>query len=254
MVRRQPRQAIGQPVAEVHGGRRRARAPQHLSQPEPGLRVQVACHGTGGQFGVQTGGAGQQRQTRTCVAEHAADNDVIARTSAAAPEDSPAVDGPDRRDVHHEWPAAAGDVAAHQPGAGPLGQREGALHQPVEVGHGQVVGQRQRHREQARRRAHRRQVAQIDRDGAMADGVGRHEAAVDVHPVDDGVAGDDLEAVAHRLVHRGVVADVDDQPVRRRRQPLPDARDERVFADGGDGRVGEALTWHSRQPAFPGSP
>ena len=78
--------------------------------------------------------------------------------------------------------------------------------------------QRQREQRQPRRRAHRRQVAQVDRQRAVADGVGRREAPIEVHAFDDRVDGEHLEAVPLGLDHRGIVADADDQPGGRRRE------------------------------------
>ena len=57
----------------------------------------------------------------------------------------------------------------------------------VEVGDGQRRRQRERQQRQARRGAHRREVAQVDRERAMADGVGRREAAVEVDALDERV-------------------------------------------------------------------
>ena len=113
---------------------------------------------------------------------------------------------------------------------------------------GSVGGQRQRQQRQARRGAHRRQVAQVDGERAMADGVGRREAAIEVHAFDDGVDGEDLELVALRLDDRGIVADADEQPGRRGRQARLDA------AMSSRSVSSETVTSRSRPHGFRGSP
>jgi hypothetical protein len=64
----------------------------------------------------------------------------------------------------------------------------------------------------------------------MADGVGRHEGAIEMDAFDERIDGQDLGAIAFGLDHGRIVADADEQPVGRRRQVLPDARDQAGFA------------------------
>ena len=58
----------------------------------------------------------------------------------------------------------------------------------------------------------------------MADRVGRHERAVEVDALDERVDGQHLDAIPLRLDHRRIVADADEQPVRRRRRRRPRMR------------------------------
>ena len=120
---------------------------------------------------------------------------------------------------------------------------------------GSDARQRQRQEREPRRRAHRREVAEVDGQRAVADGAGRRERAIEVHAVDQRIDAEDLQAVALRLDHRGIVADADQQPVGRRRAA---ARWMRAMSSLG--QIGEqgwrrhrcavtALIWHSRRPA-----
>jgi hypothetical protein len=56
-----------------------------------------------------------------------------------------------------------------------------------------------------------------------------------VHAFDERVDGQDLDAVSLRLDHRRIVANAHEQPVRRRRQLLLDARDEVRLGEIPDG-------------------
>ena len=91
---------------------------------------------------------------------------------------------------------------------------------------------------QPRRGAHRREIAQVDRERAVTDGVGRREAAVEVHAVDQRVDGQHLEPVALRLHDRAIVADADHQPVGRWPQHGLDRGDEFGFGEVRDGLTG----------------
>ena len=110
-------------------------------------------------------------------------------------------------------------------------------------------GQRERQQREARRGAHRRQVAQVDRERAMTDGRGRRERAIEVHAFDERVDAQHLEAIALRLDHRRIVADADQHPVGRRRQPCVNARDELALGEARDAGRGEAGA--SPAPASP---
>ena len=72
----------------------------------------------------------------------------------------------------------------------------------------------------------------------MADRVGRHERAIEVHALDDCVDGEHLDAIALGFDDRRIVADADEEPVGRRREMFADARDELGFGEGGDSRQG----------------
>ena len=105
----------------------------------------------------------------------------------------------------------------------------------VEVGARQGRGQRQGEQRQPRRRAHRREVAQVDGERAMADGVGRREAAIEVDAFDERVDGQHLEPVPLRLDDRRIVADADEQPGGRRAAGCSlDPRDQLALAEVGD--------------------
>jgi hypothetical protein len=65
----------------------------------------------------------------------------------------------------------------------------------------------------------------------MADGRWRGEAAIEVYSFDDCVDGHNLDLVSNRLDDSGIVADADEQPGRRWRQPRLDAADELLLGE-----------------------
>src|SRR6478735_4834308 len=108
---RQPGDAVGQAVAQVNCSGGRVTAAEGLAEAYTGLRLQVACHaGMPDIRGLAVAGPEQVEPDPT-VAEDAADEYVIARTSPAAGQQTPPVRGADERDVHRERAAGAGDVA-----------------------------------------------------------------------------------------------------------------------------------------------
>ena len=60
----------------------------------------------------------------------------------------------------------------------------------------------------------------------MADRIGWHERAIEVHAFNECIDGQHLDAVALRLDDGRVVTDADQQPRWRSRQPAADARDQ----------------------------
>ena len=130
----------------------------------------------------------------------------------------------------------------------------------LEVFERKAGGQREGEEREARGRAHRGQIAQVDCERAMANCFRRDEGAIEVDAFDERVDAEDLDAVSLRLDHRGIVADADEQPVRRGRQMLLDAREERALVNVADGSASHRppatgqLTWRSPWRAFRGSP
>ena len=150
---------------------------------------------------------------------------------------------PDDGDVDDQRPGrprqvAADDVKAVAPRPAPRARRPCAS----KSGSGRVGGQREREQRQPRRGAHRREVAQVDGERAVADRGRRHEAPIEVHAFDERVDGEHLEAVPLRLDDRGIVADADDEPGGRRRQlrwmRAISSRSRKRSADGGQRRLG----------------
>jgi hypothetical protein len=113
-------------------------------------------------------------------------------------------------------------------------ERGEAFDHRVEVVNRQDGGKRERQQADARRGAHRRQIAEVDRERAVADRPGRREGAIEVDALDEGVDGQHLEAILLGFNDSGVVADADGHPGRRRRQPGGDARDEIALREIGN--------------------
>ena len=114
------------------------------------------------------------------------------------------------------------------------GERKHSVEHAVDDGHVERVGQHQRQKRGAGPRAHRRQVAQIDRERAVPDGVRRHEPMVEVHAFDLYIGREHFERSALGLDDSGIVARSDNDPVRRR-QPRRDASNEGALAEVGNG-------------------
>ena len=70
----------------------------------------------------------------------------------------------------------------------------------------------------------------------MADCLRRGERPIEVHALDNGVDREHFDAIALRLDDRGIVADADQNPGGRRKEPPLDAGDQLAFGlvrDGG---------------------
>ena len=89
----------------------------------------------------------------------------------------------------------------------------------------EIAGERQREQGQPRLRAHRGEVAQIDGERAVADGIGRRETAIEVDAFDERVDAQHFETVSRRLHNRRIVTDADDEPRGRLREPCLNPRD-----------------------------
>ena len=103
------------------------------------------------------------------------------------------MDGADDRHVHDQRARRAGDVAADDARARLGGEREEPVDQLVEVGEREIRRQHERQRREPRRCTHRGQIAEVHRERAMADRARGHEAAIEVHAVDDRVGRDHLD-------------------------------------------------------------
>jgi len=88
------------------------------------------------------------------------------------------------------------------------------------------AGEHERQQTQPRRRTHGRQVAEVDRERAVTDGVGRGERAIEVHALDKRVDTENIQPVSFRFYHRRVVSDADRHPVGWWRQTPFDPGDE----------------------------
>ena len=162
--------------------------------------------------------------------------DVVARSGTRSSQNPPPMHRPDGRDVDGEGTRGAGDVPANECHSIPARQGQEAVHDAVQAGDLQGVGQHERQQHGARTGAHGRQVAEIGRERPMADGVRRHEPAVEMDAVDKCVRGDDVEGAPLGLDHGGVVARADDDPAGHH-ESCGDAGNEGVLAEVGDGAI-----------------
>ena len=116
------------------------------------------------------------------------------------------------------------------------GERREAGDDRVEVGERERGRQRHREQREPRRGAHRREIAEVDRERAVTNRVGRDERAIEMNALDQRIDRQHLDPVALGLDHRRVVADPDQQPLGRGRQAFADARDELALSHASDRR------------------
>ncbi len=125
----------------------------------------------------------------------------------------------------------------------PCRQRQHAVDQGVQVRYRE--GRREGEREQylLRGGTHRREIAQADGKRLVSDVASRREGAVEVHPVDERVCGEDRQGAAFGLDDRSIIADPDDDTGRRGREHRLDACDEGTLTKVGDRLGGIAHEW-----------
>ncbi len=229
------RTASASAVAQIHARRGGAIPPEERAHPDARLGIEITL-GASGPFRRRRRRRSrlQRPQTRGRGADRAGEIQLVARPRAAARHRPARLHGADRRHVENERTGRARDVAAGQVHAVARGERGQAADDGVEVVERQRRGQHERQERDARRRAHRREVAQVHGERAVADRLGRREPPVEVHAFDDRVHRQHVEAVPLRRHDRRIVADADDHPARRGRQRGADARDERRLGDVAD--------------------
>jgi hypothetical protein len=91
-------------------------------------------------------------------------------------------------------------------------QRQEAVEDAVDRRQIDVVGEQQRQQRTAWLGAHRGEVAQIDGQRTVTDRIERHEAAVEVHAIDDRVGRQHVVHAAHRRDNGRVVTRSDGDP------------------------------------------
>jgi len=140
----------------------------------------------------------------------------ITGTAAAARQRLAALHGSCHGDVNHQRSWRSRQVAAGDVDLVRSRQPRDASDDRIEVLAWQIGGECEREQSEARRGAHRRQVAEVDGQRAMTDCVWRRESTIEVNPFNDRVDGQHLNLIAHRFDNRRIVADTDQHPRRRR--------------------------------------
>ena len=140
-------------------------------------------------------------------------------------------------DVDDERPGGAGDIAADDGNAGSGGQYGHAVDERIDARDGQSRRQHERQKGNARRRAHRRKVAQIDGERLVADVGCADERLIEVYAFDLAIGSQNFEPVALGLYDCSIVANADNHEWRRRWDAETNALDERALSDIRHGRV-----------------
>ena len=169
-------------------------------------------------------------------AEGARHQDRVPRPSSAAAEG---------RAIHpsdegHREGHAAGRRASVAPDEGDamlLGRLEEPRVELVHVGHGEARGQGEREQGVAGLAAHGGDVGDIDGDRLGADLAERGRRPAKVDALQQGIRGQEESAAApgHR---RGVISDSQEDVRSRRRDPVPEPRDQPALAEVGECRRG----------------
>ncbi len=229
----QLRGGLGQTVRQVDGGRRRPAGRDQPAAAQARRRPLVAVHAVarGEVEGVTIDAGLEHGEAGGGGADRSRDVELVAGAAAAATKDAAGSDGPERGDVDHEGPRRPREVAADEYRAFGGGRRHDAVDEVVEIRERQVRRQHEAEEDGARRRAHRRQVAEVDHDGLQAERAGAGPGAPEVHALDEAVGGEDIELAAFGLNDRGVVADADVNPGGRRTHARPKALDERALVN-----------------------
>jgi hypothetical protein len=165
----------------------------------------------------------------------AGDIQSITDARAGAGQRLPTLYRPDRSDVDGDRTGGASQIAADNVDAVrgcEAGEAEGDR---VKVRDRQIGRKRHRHQREPRRRAHRGEIAEVDREGAVADRVGRDEPAVEVDTFHQRIDGEDLDAVPLWFDHCRIVADADNQPVGCGGKTLRDPGDQFALGEVGNG-------------------
>ena len=158
----------------------------------------------------------------------------IARARAGTRQDLPPLRGPDHGDVNHQGAGRAREVAPDDVQLVPERQVREPGYERVEVVAKQGRGQHEGQEGQPRRRAHGREVAQVDRQRPVPNRGGRRKAPVEMNTLHNRIDAEDLQPVPLRLDDGRIVANADRQPAGRRLQPLRNALDELALCEVGD--------------------
>ena len=217
---------IGQPVAQVEAGAGGAVAGHGpgVAQARRGHLVARDAGGVGQVVRPQHGQPGRRR------ADGAGEPQLVAGAGRVAAQQAARTHVAGGGDVDHEWARGAGEVAAHQRGAGVARLGAHGEHEGFEGGDGEGVGQHQREQQPRGPRAHGGQVGEVDGHGAAADLGGRAPAQIEVHAFDERVGGLHEVGAPRGGEHGGIVADAHDDIGARRRQVLAEPLEQRVFS------------------------
>ena len=114
-------------------------------------------------------------------------------------------------------------------------QRDESVDETVEVGERKFGGEGETEQNRSRLSAHRGQIAEIDGQRPMTDGVRWCEASIEMHALDDRIDREHFDLISDRLDDGRVVADAYQDPAWRGRQPRGDAADEFLLGEIGNG-------------------
>ena len=112
----------------------------------------------------------------------------------------------------------------------PRGQPDQSVDDSIHDSNFQLVWQHEREERGSWLGAHRREIAEIDSQRPMPDGIWWHESPIEMNPFNLCVGGQHIERAALWPNHRCVVAWTNENPGRRGKA-RGNARDERVLAD-----------------------
>jgi hypothetical protein len=159
----------------------------------------------------------------------------------------------DRGDVNRQRARRSGDIPPGQDDAGFFRHPREPVEEAVDVGDGEPVRKDQGEQGQARSGAHRRDVADVDRQRLVAHVGERGEPQVEVDALHQDVGGQDVQLSPDALSDGGVVSDADLKGSGRRGKAVANPLNQAPLADRFEQR-GPAVTGRSQWPASRGSP
>ena len=234
------RTRVGEPVAEIHAGRRRRFRARRAPRREARLRERksyavvrsvAVVEADRGWLATLIGPASQHhRKAGGGRADRAAHVQLVTGASAAARQRLPPLHRPDHRDVDHQRTRRSREVAADH----------------VHAHAARASAVRPHRRSPRNRRAAASAASAIDSSASRGAApiaarslrltasarwpiaCGRDEGAIEMDALDQRVDGQHLDAIALRLDDRRIVADADQQPLAdsATAEPLADARDQ----------------------------
>jgi hypothetical protein len=125
------------------------------------------------------------------------------------------------------------------------GKRRKTCHRLVELVDRPPLRQRHGQQGQPRSRTHCGEIAQVDRQGPMANRVWWHERPIEMHAFDETIDTQNLDPIPRRLHHRRIVTNPYEHPVGRGGKVRANALDERTLSQFA---YGDAITLILRNP------
>ena len=176
-------EVLPESVAKIDGGGCGIDPGQPLSSGQPRDRLQKSINQKFSRRPARPQFTRQNAPSDRGISHRAGHENLIAGTRRIAPQHGP-MSLAHQRDRNRER-IGAGDVAAHDIGAGRARRTGEARIQAIEEARTESGPDRQIDHARSRNSAHRRDIAQVHRERACAEGLGRAPFELEMHALDD---------------------------------------------------------------------